>query len=139
MVEMDFYELRSTSQNGWQNESGDLHGQEKQLRIGEEQVAVKWLPDIGSGPDVMQRFLQEINLLCHATLRCQRVCKVHGTCIKEERICIVMQLYKGSVAQLMAQQQGVPLPLEVALRWGIDAATALAELHREGVLVLDVK
>ena len=34
---------------------------------------------------------------------------------------------------------GVPLPLEVALRWGIDAATALAELHREGVLVLDVK
>ena len=32
------------------------------------QVAVKWLPDIGSGPDVMQRFLQEINLLCHATL-----------------------------------------------------------------------
>ena len=70
------------------------------------QVAVKWLPDIGSGPDVMQRFLQEINLLCHATLRCQRVCKVHGTCIKEERICIVMQLYKGSVAQLMAQQQG---------------------------------
>ena len=34
---------------------------------------------------------------------------------------------------------GVPLPLEVALRWGIDVATALAELHREGILVLDVK
>ena len=43
MVEMDFYELRSTSQNGWQNESGDLHGQEKQLRIGEEQVCMEKL------------------------------------------------------------------------------------------------
>ena len=31
------------SQNGWQNESGDLHGQEKQLRTGEEQVCMEKL------------------------------------------------------------------------------------------------
>ena len=43
------------------------------------------------------------------------------------------------LSQGLWDRAGVPLPLEVALRWGIDVATALAELHLEGVLVLDVK
>ena len=33
MGNMGRYELRSTQPDGWQNEYGDLRGQEKQLRI----------------------------------------------------------------------------------------------------------
>ena len=49
MLAMDLYQLRSTKPDGWQNESGDLRGQGKQLHvaiqspIGEEQVSMQKL------------------------------------------------------------------------------------------------
>ncbi|KAL6985255.1 Protein KINASE OF THE OUTER CHLOROPLAST MEMBRANE 1, variant 2 [Sarracenia purpurea var. burkii] len=55
------------------------------------------------------------------------------------QICIVMNFYDGSVGDKMACLKGGKLSLDSILRYGIDLAQGIMELHSTEILVLNLK
>ncbi|XP_027189484.1 protein KINASE OF THE OUTER CHLOROPLAST MEMBRANE 1 isoform X3 [Cicer arietinum] len=75
-------------------------------------------------------------------LKCQgisNVCKIHGISILNGRICIIMNLYEGSIGDKMARLREGWISLHDILRYGIDLAQGILELHSKGILVLNLK
>ncbi|XP_057815776.2 E3 ubiquitin-protein ligase KEG [Cryptomeria japonica] len=73
--------------------------------------------------------------------KCQgtHVCQLYGISVKNGKICIVMKFYEGSVGGKMAHLKGDRLPLPDILRYSVDVAQGVMELHSQGVLVLNLK
>ncbi|XP_062163654.1 protein KINASE OF THE OUTER CHLOROPLAST MEMBRANE 1 isoform X2 [Alnus glutinosa] len=67
------------------------------------------------------------------------VCWLHGVSIISGKICIVMKFYEGSVGDKMACLRGGNHSLPDVLRYGIDLAQGILELHSKGILVLNLK
>ncbi|KAF5456745.1 hypothetical protein F2P56_026191 [Juglans regia] len=67
------------------------------------------------------------------------VCLLHGVSVMSGKICIVMKFYEGSVGDKMARLQGEKLSLPDVLRYGIDLAEGILELHSKEILVLNLK
>ncbi|KAK9281305.1 hypothetical protein L1049_004203 [Liquidambar formosana] len=101
------------------------------------EVAVKMLHSIKE--DHMQTLLAKIEQLFLKCRGLQGVHWLHGISVLNGKICIAMKFYEGSVGDRMAQLKGGKLSLPDVLRYGINLAKGVLELHSIGVLVLNLK
>ncbi|XP_015573820.1 E3 ubiquitin-protein ligase KEG [Ricinus communis] len=101
------------------------------------EVAVKMLHPLKE--DLTQIFVDKFEKLF---LKCREILGVgwlHGISIMNGQICIAMKFYKGSIADRIALVKGGKLQLSDILRYGIDLAKGIQELHSIGLLVLNLK
>ncbi|KAK4277188.1 hypothetical protein QN277_015220 [Acacia crassicarpa] len=101
------------------------------------EVAVKMLYPIKE--DNLRTVLEKFDELYH---KCQGVtgaCWLHGISILNGRICIIMNFYEGSVGDKMARLREGRISLHDVLRYGINLAQGILELHSKGILILNLK
>ncbi|XP_061376404.1 protein KINASE OF THE OUTER CHLOROPLAST MEMBRANE 1 isoform X2 [Gastrolobium bilobum] len=101
------------------------------------EVAAKMLYPIRE--DHMKIVLEKFNELY---IKCQEVasvCWLHGISILNGRICIIMNLYEGSIGDKMARLREGRISLHDVLRYGINLAQGILELHSKGVIILNLK
>ncbi|OMO54369.1 hypothetical protein CCACVL1_27847 [Corchorus capsularis] len=101
------------------------------------EVAVKMLHPLKE--EHMQKFVQKFEELFLKCRELQGVCWLHGVSIVNGKICIAMKFYEGSVDDKMAKSKGGKLPLPDILRYGIQLAKGIRQLHSIGLLVLNLK
>ncbi|KAJ8755123.1 hypothetical protein K2173_018921 [Erythroxylum novogranatense] len=101
------------------------------------EVAVKMLPPMTE--DLTQTFIERFEGLFLKCREIQGVCWLHGISIINGKICIAMKFYEGSIADRMAWLKGGKLDLSHVLRYGINLAKGLLQLHSIGLLVLNLK
>ncbi|XP_057968565.1 E3 ubiquitin-protein ligase KEG-like [Malania oleifera] len=101
------------------------------------EIAVKMLQPMKENH--MQAFLDKLDSLFLKLRELQGVCWLHGVSIKSGKVCIAMKIYEGSLGDHMAHLKGGKLPLPDVLRYGIQLAKGILELHSIGVLVLNLK
>lgn len=103
------------------------------------EVAIKRLHPINE--DQVKAFLSKfeelwVNL---KSKQFQGVCWLHGISVISGKICIVMKSYEGSVGDKMARLKRGKLQLPDVVRYGIELAKVIQELHAMNVLVLNLK
>ncbi|GLT46678.1 hypothetical protein SLA2020_204200 [Shorea laevis] len=101
------------------------------------EVAVKMLHTLKE--EHMQKFVHNFEGLF---LKCREllgVCWLHGISVINGKICIAMKFYEGSLGDQMARLKGGKLPLSDVLRYGVEIAKGLLDLHSLGLLVLNLK
>ncbi|KAH6832331.1 Protein kinase superfamily protein [Perilla frutescens var. hirtella] len=103
------------------------------------EVAVKMLHPIKEGHE--NEFLHKFEELWRnsKSRNLQGVCWLHGITIISGKICIALKSYEGSIAERMAQMNGGKLSLADVLRYGIELAKEIQQLHQIGLLVLNLK
>ncbi|XP_010447420.1 PREDICTED: E3 ubiquitin-protein ligase KEG-like [Camelina sativa] len=69
----------------------------------------------------------------------ENVCLLRGVSSISGKICIIMKFYEGSVGDKMARLKGGKLLLPDILRYGVDLASGILELHSKGFLILNLK
>ncbi|GAB4854591.1 hypothetical protein Ancab_023173 [Ancistrocladus abbreviatus] len=67
------------------------------------------------------------------------VCWLHGISVINGKISIIMKFYEGSVGDKMARLKEGKLSLPSILRYGINLAQGIMELHSKDILVLNLK
>ena len=105
---------------------------------GVHRVAVKKYPS-AFAEEEYHMFRRETGVLFMAASRCHNVCKVYGTTVKEGKMCIVMKLYKESMAALVRRQPDGRLPIHEVRRYGGEICKAIVELHEQSVILQDLK
>ena len=105
---------------------------------GIHRVAIKRYPS-AFAEEELKVFRREVGVLFMAASRCHNVCKVYGTTVKDGKLCIVMRLYRESMAALLRRQPGGRLPLCEVRRYGAEICKAVAELHEQNIIVQDLK
>ncbi|XP_062008177.1 protein KINASE OF THE OUTER CHLOROPLAST MEMBRANE 1-like [Rosa rugosa] len=101
------------------------------------EVAVKMLHPLKE--EDREKFLHKFEKLFFKFRRLCGVCWFHGISIIDGRICIAMKFYEGSVGDRVARLKGGKLQLFDVLRYGIELAKGISELHSLGLLVLNLK
>ncbi|XP_058115573.1 uncharacterized protein LOC131258338 [Magnolia sinica] len=101
------------------------------------EVAVKMLFPIKE--DQINNFLAKFEDVFSKCQEVRGVCFLHGVSTIGGKICIVMKFYEGSVGDKMAHLKGGKLLMHDFLRYGIDLAQGILELHSKGILVLNLK
>lgn len=101
------------------------------------EVAVKMLHPVKE--DHMKAILEKFNELFTKCKGLKSVCFLHGISIISGKICIVMKFYEGSVGDKMSRLKGGKLSLPDVIRYGINLAEGILELHSQGILVLNLK
>ncbi len=102
----------------------------------ERPVAIKVLPEHrSSSPEVRQRFEREAKTI--SQLSHPHICALYDVGHQEGIDYLVMELLEGqTLAERLAKS---PLPLDQALRCGIEIADALEKAHRQGIVHRDLK
>lgn len=104
-------------------------------KLGRE-VAIKTLPaSLADDPDRLARFEREAKLL--ATLNHAHIATVHTLDQTDGTLYIAMELVEGE--SLEARLKAGPIPLEQALTYGLQIASALEAAHEKGVVHRDLK
>lgn len=101
------------------------------------EVAIKMLNSMKE--DSVKAFLDKFAGIlpkCHGM---KGVCWLHGISVINGKISIVMKFYEGSIGDKMARFKGGKLSLPDVLRYGINLAQAIKELHSQEILVLNLK
>lgn len=98
-------------------------------------VAVKQLPAL-TREEERRAFDRELRAHMHAARHCDGVCVLYGTCVKEQRMCIVMKRYERSLADAIASG---PMDSARARRYGHSLFRTLRQLHECGLIVQDIK
>ncbi|XP_047342364.1 serine/threonine-protein kinase DDB_G0283821 [Impatiens glandulifera] len=101
------------------------------------EVAVKMLSSMKE--EDVHMFLAKFEKLFFELREIPNLCWLHGISIVSDKICIVMKLYEGSIADRMARLKRGKLPLPDVLRYGINLAKAIQALHSRECLVLNLK
>ncbi|CAL5440203.1 unnamed protein product [Camellia sinensis] len=101
------------------------------------EVAIKMLHPIKE--DNVKVVLDKFNDLFSKCQGLKGVCWLHGISIISGKICIVMKFYEGSVGDKMGSLKGGKLSLHNILRYGMDLAQGIMELHSKEILVLNLK
>ena len=102
----------------------------------ERTVAVKVLPQrLSSSPEVRQRFEREAKTI--SQLSHPHICALYDVGREGETEYLVMEYLEGET--LSDRLAKGPLPLEEALRYGIEIADALDKAHRSGIVHRDLK
>ncbi|GAA0149828.1 hypothetical protein LIER_08909 [Lithospermum erythrorhizon] len=103
------------------------------------EVAVKMLHRIKD--DDSDLVLNRLHDLISKCRELQNVCCLHGICIINEKLCILTKFYDGSVGKTMTRLVGGRgnISLHDVLRYGIDLAQGIIDLHSKGILVLNIK
>ena len=99
-------------------------------------VAVKVLPEhLSDDPERRQRFEREARAV--SSLNHPHICTLYDVGSQDGLDFLVMELLEG---EPLADRLGKgPLPLDQALRYGIEIADALDKAHRQGVVHRDLK
>jgi Tol biopolymer transport system component/tRNA A-37 threonylcarbamoyl transferase component Bud32 len=107
----------------------------KDTRLGRD-VAVKVLPaHMSSSPELRQRLDREARTI--SQLSHPHICTLHDVGHQNGTDYLVMELLEG---ETLADRLGRgPLPLEQALRIGVEIAGALDAAHRQGIVHRDLK
>src|SRR3954471_14957873 len=102
----------------------------------DRQVAVKVLPaHMSSSPELRQRLDREARTI--SQLSHPHICTLHDVGHQDGTDYLVMELLEG---ETLADRLGRgPLPLEQALRIGVEIAAALDAAHRIGIVHRDLK
>ena len=99
-------------------------------------VAVKILPPhVRDDAALRQRFEQEAQAI--AAVHHPHICVIHDVGHADDVDFLVMELLEGET--LAERLQRGPLPLDVALRYGLEIAEALIAIHRQGIVHRDLK
>lgn len=69
----------------------------------------------------------------------ENVCLLHGISILNGRVCVVMKFLEGSIGDKISLVKGGRLSLLDVLRYGVELAQGISELHSRGILVLNLK
>uniref|UniRef100_A0A7N0T9X3 Protein kinase domain-containing protein n=1 Tax=Kalanchoe fedtschenkoi TaxID=63787 RepID=A0A7N0T9X3_KALFE len=101
------------------------------------EVAVKMLHPVKE--EHMKTMLEKFEDLFSKIRGSQGVCWLHGMSVISGKVCVVMKFYEGSVGDKMARLVGGKLPLPDVLRYGLELARAVKELHSNNYLVLNLK
>ncbi|XP_071697829.1 protein KINASE OF THE OUTER CHLOROPLAST MEMBRANE 1 [Rutidosis leptorrhynchoides] len=101
------------------------------------EVAVKMLHHIKE--DNIKAVLDKLNVLFSKSRGLQGACWLHGVSIINGKICIIMKFYEGSVGDRMARLKEGKFSLDDVLRYGIDLARGIMELHLKEILLLNLK
>jgi serine/threonine protein kinase len=102
----------------------------------ERVVAVKVLPaDFAADPERARRFEREARTV--SRLSHPHICALHDVGQHDGSTFLVMEYLEGE--SLAARLQKGPLPLDEAVRHGIEIAEALEEAHRQGIVHRDLK
>lgn len=101
------------------------------------EVAIKMLHPIKE--DNIKNVLNKLSDLFSKIQGLEGVCSLHGFSVISGKICIVMKFYEGSVGDKMARLKGGKLSLRDVLRYGIDLAHGIMELHSKGIVILNLK
>ncbi|KAL0319129.1 UNVERIFIED_CONTAM: hypothetical protein Sangu_2069100 [Sesamum angustifolium] len=103
------------------------------------EVAVKMLHPIKD--DHLHEFLHKFEKLWVnlKSRQLQGVCWLHGISLVSGQICIALKSYEGSIGDRMGQLKGGKLPLADVVRYGIELARGIQQLHQIGFLVLNLK
>ena len=101
-------------------------------------VAVKLLL-VQTQAEERDMFEKELQVLHRAAMRCQHACRLYGTCVKQGKLALVMKLYTQSLDRLMRKQpQRCFVPAD-AVRYSLEMARAIAELHACAIIIQDLK
>ncbi|XP_047969581.1 uncharacterized protein LOC125213211 isoform X2 [Salvia hispanica] len=114
-----------------------IHHRSSQDHDEYHEVAVKMLHPVKE-----ENIRDVLNRLGDLIFKCQgldTVCLLYGLSVINKRICIVMQFYEGSVGDKMARLNGGKLSLGDVLRYGVDLAQGIMDLHAKGILILNLK
>src|SRR5438093_1459244 len=99
-------------------------------------VAIKVLPEhLADDPDSRQRFEREARAV--SSLNHPHICVLHDIGRQDGIDFLVMECLEGET--LAARLTKGPLPVEQALQYGIQIASALAAAHRRGISHRDLK
>lgn len=101
------------------------------------EVAVKMLHPVKE--DCMRVLLDKFRNLFRESREVEGVCLIHGISVINGKICIVMKFYEGSIGDKMANLKGGKLSLADVLRYGIQLARGILEMHAKELLVLNLK
>lgn len=101
------------------------------------EVAVKMLHTVKE--DHARAMLDKFEDLFTKCQGIEGVCWLHGVSVLNGKICIIMKFYEGSVGDKMARLKAGKLSLPEVLRYGVDLAQGVMELHSKGILVLNLK
>jgi serine/threonine protein kinase/Tol biopolymer transport system component len=102
----------------------------------ERTVAIKVLPaHLSQTPEGRQRFEREAKTI--SQLSHPHICALHDVGHQDGTEYLVMEFLEGET--LTDRLARGPLPLEQALRFGIEIADALDKAHRQGVIHRDLK
>ncbi len=102
----------------------------------ERTVAIKVLPsDVSASPEARQRFEREAKMV--SQLSHPHICALYDVGREGEIEFLVMEYLEGeTLSERLARG---PVPLEQALRHGIEIADALDKAHRQGIVHRDLK
>jgi Tol biopolymer transport system component len=99
-------------------------------------VAIKILPaSLSADPERRERFEREARAV--SSLNHPHICAVYDVGSQDGVDYLVMELLDGE--SLEARLKKGPLPLDLALRYGIEIADALGRAHRQGIVHRDLK
>ncbi|XP_022754485.1 E3 ubiquitin-protein ligase KEG-like [Durio zibethinus] len=101
------------------------------------EVAIKMLHPIKQ--DDMRSLLDKFDDLYSKCQGVNNTCSLHGISIISGKICIIMKFYEGSVGDKISRLKGGKLPWPCVLRYGINLAQGILELHSKGILILNLK
>ncbi|MEW5309302.1 MAG: hypothetical protein WDW38_001197 [Sanguina aurantia] len=82
---------------------------------------------------------RELLVVMASSADCPHVCRYLGVAKKGRAFCIVMQLYKESLAAFIVRQPGSKLTLSQAMAFACAIARGLDELHRCHIIACDLK
>ncbi len=100
-------------------------------------VAVKVLPThLSSSPEIRQRFEREARTV--SQLAHPHICALYDVGHQDATAYLVMEYLEGDTLADRLSARGA-LPLELALRYGIEIANALDAAHRHGIVHRDLK
>ncbi|XP_023735257.1 E3 ubiquitin-protein ligase KEG [Lactuca sativa] len=103
------------------------------------EVAVKMLHHIKE--DNIKVVLDKLSVLLSKSqgLQGASCLHLHGVSVITGKICIIMKFYEGSIGDKMATLKGGKCCLGDVLRYGIDLAHGIMELHSKEILILNLK
>lgn len=124
------YEIQSLLGEGGMGEVYRAHD----TRLKRE-VAIKILPaHLSSASDLRARFAQEAQAVC--VLQDPNICVVYDVGSEDNADFMVMEFVPGSTLDKIIQPDG--LPSNVALKYAIQIAEALAHAHAAGIVHRDL-
>eukprot|EP00899_Mesostigma_viride_P019378 jgi/Mesvir1/27441/Mv07228-RA.1 len=118
------------------------------------EVAVKMFHVADLPEEDAAQFRKEVRILRQASLYCRNVCHLIGVAEIDGQLCMVMPRYEASLHKSLQQQRTESmkrshptklhpvrcgLPLADTLSISVDIALAIADLHDQHILVLDLK
>ena len=107
----------------------------RDMRLGRE-VAVKILPThLSSNPDLKQRFEREARAI--SSLNHPNICHLYDVGSQDGIDFIIMEYLEGE--DLADRLSTGPLPLQQALKIGVEIADALDKAHHQGIIHRDLK